>query len=259
MRFRKKITDDDRKADFSYHDQRVVRCSRCLRTVTMRSANDTERWREHRRSKRCVDAKGSQQFITQFFRRGPPAPVESSPARTKRPGSSGTSAAACPGLSFSQDARIPDYLSRTVVPSGGAPRRDVLRLEIIRDHARARATRGKLSQKQLTLRVLAQERAQAKWLNHHTTGTVTAAKCQKVARISANGDISPCSECTKLLRLKTFTNALRKRRPKVENAKYTPKAYRNPVAGEAYLRHRDVQGLMEMVRTAEQYKRCPQG
>lgn len=236
-KFKQKIQLDDRNADFSWRDRLVVRCSRCLKTVTMRAENDTERWREHRRSGRCRNAKGGQSFITQFFRNQPPAKTTSS---TKVVSTS------CPGLSYAQDPRIPRYLARTPVPSGGAPRREVLRLQVLHEYARTR-NRNKLSPKQIQSRVLAQERSQARWLNYHANGVVTSAKCQKKGKLSPSGEVLPCSDCNKILRLKIFKNALRKPAPAPRNAKFTPWSYWNPVAGEAYLRHEDVQELMEMV------------
>ncbi len=241
--FQTKIRADDPHAEFSWTDRRVVRCSRCLKPVTMRADNNTERWKEHRRSDHCKKAKSGQNFLTSFFRR-----VSPTEAASKAPK---TSSGACPGLSYVQDSRIPQYLSRTVVPSGGAPRRDVLRAEILHDHKRLRR-KSKLSPKQLHARVLAAERAQAKWLNHHTSGTVSSSKCHKRGLVSPSGQVQPCTECMKILRLKIFRNALRKPAPKRGHAKFTPVAYRDPVGGQSYLRHIDVQELMEMVSERNQ-------
>ncbi|KAM5544147.1 hypothetical protein V8D89_002196 [Ganoderma adspersum] len=217
--FRRKIQDDDPRADFSRKSQREVICSRCLKPVTMRKNNDTLRWKEHR------------------HRPGT--------AQKHQPRSNPVPGPPCPGLGFVQDERIPKYLARTVVPCGGARRRDILKAEVLRAHART-GRRKQLSLKQLNLCVLAAERAEAQWFNHHTTGTVTSSECQRRGHLSSSGDILPCSDCMKVLKLKLFMNALRKAPPQRGYAKFTPKAYRNPVVGEAYLRHRDVQELMEM-------------
>lgn len=206
----------------------------------MRKVNDISRWKEHRRANKCRSAKGGQAFITNFFQ------TRQSVAAAHSSASKASPSTACPGLGFSQDPRIPAYLARTAVETGGAPRREVLKQEVMRDHTRSRS-RNKLSPKQLATRVLAQERAQAKWLNHPTNGVVTSAHCQKRGQLSPSGELLPCSSCLKLLRLKTFRNALRKPAPAPGRSKYMPKAYRNPVTGETYLRHRDVQELMEMV------------
>ncbi|KAH9900735.1 hypothetical protein C8Q73DRAFT_216179 [Cubamyces lactineus] len=210
----------------------------------MRIPNDTERWKEHRRSKRCQSAKGDQQFLTKFFKPSPSATATSQHSKPR--------AIACPGLGHAQDSRIPKYLARTPVPSGGAPRRDVLHRQVLNDYARLRTRRVKPTSKQIRSRVLAQERALCKWVNHHTTGVVTSAKCEKRGRLSPEGKVLPCHECLKILRLKIFRNALRKPAPPRGRAKFTPKDYRNPVAGEAYLRHKDVQELMEMVSALSQ-------
>lgn len=207
----------------------------------MRVANDTARWKEHRLGRKCRNAKGGQAFITNFFKT-----QQSVAAAARKPKASPS--LACPGLGFTQDPRIPAYLARTAVESGGAPRREVLRDEVLRDHTRSRS-RNKLSPKQLVTRILAQERAQAKWLNHPVNGVVTSVKCQRRGRLSPSGDVLPCSECLKLKHFKIFLNALRKPAPAAGRAKFTPKWYQNPVTGETYLKHQDVQELMEMVCT----------
>lgn len=90
-------------------------------------------------------------------------------------------------------------------------------------------------------------------MNYHATGVVTSAKCQKQGNLSPSGEVLPCSDCNKILRLKIFKNALRKPAPAPQNAKFTPRSYCNPVAGEAFLRHEDVQELMQMVSHCYEY------
>ncbi|OJT05301.1 hypothetical protein TRAPUB_3891 [Trametes pubescens] len=243
-KFRTKIKADDQRAEFSSHDCRVVHCSRCLKVVTMRTPNDTERWKEHHLSRKCRNAKGNQAFIKNFFQTQQSVKAAQLKAITS---------VACPGLGFLQDPRIPVYLARTAVESGGAPRREVLKLDILQDHTRSRS-RNKLSPKQIHTHVLVQERAQAKWLNHPTNGVVTSVKCQKRGRVSSSGEVIPCSECNKLTHFKIFLNALRKPTPAPGRAKFTPKAFRNPVTGETYLRHCDVQELMEMDKSKFPWK-----
>jgi hypothetical protein len=97
---------------------------------------------------------------------------------------------------------------------------------------------------------LTSERAQAKWLNEHNMECIFSPKCHGDT-IVKEGNPTPCSSCLQILRLKTFRNAIRRPPPKKGNAKFTPKAFRNEVLGQAYLRHRDVQELMEEVRISK--------
>ncbi len=209
----------------------------------MRAENNTERWTSHRKGKKCRLAKrANETFITGFFT------GRSSSGSTPHQPPPPKHTVACPGLGHAQNERIPKYLARTVVASGGARRREVIRDELLSQHAKSRR-KGKLTKQQIRDRVLAAERAEAKWINHHHTGTVSSPKCNKRAQISASGEVLPCTACRKLKGLKLFQNAIRKRAPRKGRGKYVPEAFRNPVAGEAYLRHVDVQELMEMVST----------
>ena len=217
----------------------------------MRDNNNTERWFEHRRSKACVNSKAAgQSFITAWAGAVVKKPAPVTPklaAKAKTTSEPALSKYACPGIGFRQDSRIPRYLQRTVVPCGGAPRREVLKKKIIEDLT-PKAHR-RLTVKQLQLRILSTEHAQALWFNNHITLTLSSPRCQKFGALSSDGgDILPCVECNGLLRLKVLKNALSKLPTKKGNEKYTPIVYRNPVIGEAWMRHRDIQELMEMVR-----------
>ncbi|OJT08909.1 hypothetical protein TRAPUB_192 [Trametes pubescens] len=229
-----KIRLDDRNADFSWRDRLVVRCSHRLKTAAMRAENNAERasskWTLPERQGRSVVPytvlPESASYKDDLFNEGR---VHIMPMAQLRAGSTYTK------------------ISRTrSSPFRGPPRREVLRLQVLDEYSRTR-NRNKLSPKQIQSRVLAQERSQARWLNYHANGVVTSAKCQKKGKPSPSGEVLPCSDCNKILRLKIFKNALRKPAPAPRKAKFTPWSYRNPVVGEAYLRHEDVQELMEMV------------
>ncbi|KAH9943952.1 hypothetical protein B0H21DRAFT_469767 [Amylocystis lapponica] len=235
-KFKAKVLRLDPDAEFSRKDRRKVRCSRCTQWTEARNDNDLERFKDHRKGKTCNKKKGIQPSLSRFF-----AVAQSADKSNTHPIKAKPSP--CPGLSYNDHPRIPSYLARTVVLSGGAPPRHKLKAEILMNHHRV--SQGRLTKKQLTKRILAAERVHAIWLNHHTIGAVFSPKCKKFTQTS--GDIlHACEECMKVLRCKTFRTALRRTMPRKGNSKFTPKAYRNPVAGEAYLRHRDVQELMEM-------------
>ncbi|GJE95750.1 hypothetical protein PsYK624_119370 [Phanerochaete sordida] len=93
--------------------------------------------------------------------------------------------------------------------------------------------------------VLAQERKEARWINSPLTTSIYSPNCEGAAFISASGLVRACTTCAKLLKVKIFTNALRRPPPSPDNAKYTPKTYRNELTGQAYLRHVDVRELSE--------------
>jgi hypothetical protein len=119
--------------------------------------------------------------------------------------------------------------------------------ELIAREYRAQRRRHRLTAKELKLRVLTSERAQAKWLNEHNLGSVFSPKCHGKA-IVEEGNPKPCSYCLQVLRFKTFRTAIRRKPPNKGKGKFTPKAFRNEVIGQAYMRHCDVQELMEEVR-----------
>ncbi|KAK7686046.1 hypothetical protein QCA50_010858 [Cerrena zonata] len=78
------------------------------------------------------------------------------------------------------------------------------------------------------------------------SSAVYSPTCLKRGFVSFGGIISCCARCYALLRLKTFCNALYHTPCEVPNAKFTPKSYRNPLMGEAFLRHQDVYHLFMM-------------
>lgn len=229
----------DPKAEFCRRDRRTIRCGRCAKPSQARSDSDLERFKEHRKSKSCKAGSSNQPSIEHFFT------VASCPVKcsaTKKP---------CPGLRDVDHPLISQYLSRTVVSSGGAPPRPVLKQLIIREH-RHQLRRRKLTRKELKLRVLTSERAQAKWLNEHNLGSVFSPKCHRECN-EKDGNPMPCTSCLQILRFKSFRNAVRRKLPKRGNAKFTPKAFRNEVLGQAYMRHRDVQELMEEVHISNRH------
>jgi hypothetical protein len=156
----------------------------------------------------------------------------------------------CPGLSHRQDPRITHYLSRTIVPGGGAPHRSALKRQILASQRRHQ----KLSKKELRSRIRSAERAQFRWSNDHYAGAVFSTQCttQGVVPDGANL-VMPCNECKKVLHMRVFRNALRRREPQKGNWKYTPKEYRSELLGKAYMRHADVQEFMEEVRFVVNY------
>jgi hypothetical protein len=151
----------------------------------------------------------------------------------------------CPGLTQADHCDIPQYLRQTHCVQGGAPLRHVLK-KTISGQLRLSGQRS-LTKLELHQRSLVVERAQAKWLNEHNMGAIFSTSCMTKGIIGANGIVIACEQCRFLLTLRIFRTALRRKGAKPENAKYTPKAYRNEVVGNAYLRHKDVKELVEAV------------
>jgi hypothetical protein len=98
-------------------------------------------------------------------------------------------------------------------------------------------------------RIRSAERAQFCWSNDHYAGAVFSTKCTTRGVVLDGANIvMPCDECKKVLHMRVFRNALRRREPRKCNWKYTPKEYRSELLGKAYMRHADVQEFMEEVR-----------
>ncbi|TFY77278.1 hypothetical protein EWM64_g6734 [Hericium alpestre] len=241
VKFKKKVIKLDPKAEFSSRDPRLVRCGRCGKWTEVRYKNSMDRFKEHRQLKRCQATKIDQPSLSVFFPKSSPAKPKSEPSHP------------CPGLGYTTDPHITIYLTRTAAPCGGVPHRSTLKVQVLRQAARMPPHPGLskrcnvLKPEALQKRILAAERAQAKWINDHFIGAVFSAKCLHHAAPSLDSRlISPCAACISILGLKVFRNALRRPMPFRKNAKFTPKTYRNELLGKAFQRHTDVQELMEM-------------
>lgn len=96
--------------------------------------------------------------------------------------------------------------------------------------------------------VLAAELREAKWVNNHMAQSISSPVCQKTAFVSSSGLVRPCYECASILKIKMFKVALKRPIPPPGKSKYTPNIYRDPITGEAFSRHKDVEELVNMVR-----------
>ena len=190
-RFKKKVFQLDDKAEFYRKDQLQVRCSRCGIYVISRVDNNMERFKEHRKSQKCRKSTGDQPSLNTFFRSTSVTKgVTNDPSLELK--------VACPGLSYCDDPRITRYLSRTVMPGGGAPHRSMLKKQILASQRHHR----RLSKKELQRRIKAAERAQALWSNDHSAGTVFSKKCTAQGVVGhRSGLVIPCDNCKKILNL----------------------------------------------------------
>jgi hypothetical protein len=206
-----------------------------------------ERWSDHLKSKAhteaCKQRKGQQTQLFQYQQ------LSSKKSLTVRP-----QTGPCPGLSQQDDSRIPRYLGRTAVPSGGAPPRWTLRREFEKEHSLLcrgnLRLRKPLTRKQLSRKVAAAERNRALWLNQHATAAVYSTKCTGEGPISYEGDLWPCSSCVALLKNRVFRNSLSRKGASKGMWKFTPRSYRNSLAGKSYMRHEDVKEFMELVNSS---------
>ncbi|KII87710.1 hypothetical protein PLICRDRAFT_699250, partial [Plicaturopsis crispa FD-325 SS-3] len=229
IKFQRKVWKLDALATFDLKDPYRVRCGRCGRWSVAKRANCIERFQEHRRGIKCANRSGNvEKPLTSYF-----GTRESTVSKRAPP------SLPCPGLTHNSDARISLYLRRTAVPSGGAPPRHVLTAEMAEKNPTA-------TREEVFLSVLHAERHRAKWINNHMTSSVSSPACTKVAFISSTGILLPCNACADILKIKAFRTALKRPMPSNAASKYVPKAYRNPLLGEAYQRHTDVRELMEM-------------
>ena len=146
----------------------------------------------------------------------------------------------CPGLTHLDHPRVPIYLARCSLPCGGAPPRHILRARILRAIPTVESER-------LERLVFSAERKEARWINNHMSSAIVSPKCTGKGFVSSDGIISCCGTCIQLLHLKTLQNALNRIPCEPRKAKYTPKAFRNPLLGEAFSRHEDVYELVMMV------------
>jgi hypothetical protein len=227
--FCRKILLIDALAFFDPSDRRRVRCGRCDSWSSQRGDLDVERFKEHRKGKKCKAGKPTQKTL-HSFRLAPPVVQE----RVR---------SACPGLGAVHSELIPQYLERTAMLSGGAPPR--WKLEAAALKKRQRTGRGQMSSKALRRTILSEERAQALWFNNHSTLTVSSSQCRKLVYHPAESGPRPCFSCMSLLQLKTFRNQLRRGTPRGKNWKFAPKAYRiAPVLAKSYARHMDVEELL---------------
>ncbi|KAK7691172.1 hypothetical protein QCA50_006275 [Cerrena zonata] len=245
-RFRMKILADDPHAEFDAHNLRSIRCSCCAKWISMRTLYDTRRWKDHRASAQCRKMQQSKLFtksLRTFFStsttKEPP-----SPAQDLRPSSTPTTTLLCPGLLADTYETITTYLARTSTAGGGAPSRKIIALSLFPELDNNSFTWASLTLKQQHM-VLRREELQYRWVNRRAVGAVFSSKCQQNISVVSEADSTPCMECRKLWKLRTFRNILRRKVPDEENMKYVPKAYRCPELGTIYLKYRGVRELME--------------
>jgi hypothetical protein len=248
LAFQAKVQELDQGAIFSSKDRHEVLCGRCGKPSLQQGDNDITRLIEHRKSESCkrstipMIAK-----LDSFF-------SLSTMSMSSMVGSTSSSRAgtrpvrmACPGIGKRQSRFIPLYILDTAAPSGGAPPRFQLEKTII--DSRHAAGLYPLSESKLFDQVKAEERSQAVWINHSLTLTVTSPHCLTHCLMPSDGDVLPCYECAKILKVHTFQNALNHVRKleesgKVKDAKFTPISRRDPVLGDIYARQ---SGLKELL------------
>jgi hypothetical protein len=238
LQWTSKIHSIDPKASVNHHDPLIIWCGRCGKSSTQRNIGSTERFVEHRKSKKCTGFKGKslERKMTAFFT---PGTLASSTLKSKPEAKASATASGyspCPGIGERQDSRILEYLTRTPVAHGGGPPREKLLNKI-------KEIQPDLSVTQLEKAVKAESETAALWQNWHMSQTVRSSSCTHTGTWDSHGNLNPCIACMGLLKLKTFKNALQRGPGDPLTAKFTPTIWRNPLIGEAYARHRDVKGI----------------
>lgn len=231
----------DPKAEFDRKDQHKIRCGWCNKTSKARADNYIECFKEHRKSAKCRQSTSNQQSILSYF-----SGTTSASGKTTAIVPS-TPAHLCLGLGYVDDSRILAYLSRPVMLYRGAHHWSILKYTILTDH-RQKKGQTKLLKLVLLHCIKAHEHVKAIWVNNHYLSVVFSSKCLGQSICLPGSDvIKPCQPCKMVLQYQVFCNTLRHPKPKKGKVKFTPKENRNEIVGEAYLRHTDVQELMEMV------------
>ncbi|KAJ7151882.1 hypothetical protein C8R43DRAFT_1067439 [Mycena crocata] len=241
--FRAKILDDDPKAEFDDNDIRLVRCSYCTQTVTMRVLYDIRRWTEHRATPKCIKARNTGLSTASLFSMGfkklptrdasRMLPIASRPKSRLLP---------CPGLTRESNEDVAKYMARSTAAGGGAP-------------SRARIIEELFSSDDLTWRdldpsdkrmVVRREIVLYKWQVARNVGAVFASDCIRDVSTLDGEEPEPCLQCRNILKLHTFQVAIHRPMPDEPKMKFVPKAHQDPELGKLYLKFYGVRELVEL-------------
>lgn len=161
----------------------------------------------------------------------------------------------CPGLTGSDDVRIPIYLQQTQVESaGGISKRDIA-IEIF-------GTKYSLLNKSQKDTVCLKQIQTHRWRLDHLHNQVFAIGERKCAgnvcvRIhTTNGNkepehtqVKPCADCQNLLSIPAFLSAIAKPMPSNQNGPYVPHKFWNAAVSEMFAKNLGLSELFSEVRT----------
>ncbi|KAK6980928.1 hypothetical protein R3P38DRAFT_3376544 [Favolaschia claudopus] len=240
--WREKILDIDPSAEFL--GPRSVRHSTCANPVTLKTAYDTTRFKEHikRNCPRMKKGAGMSTLKTIFNLKASSSSQPTSRASRSVPNPDEPDKP-CPGITEADIPRVEKYLRRTGASGGGS--RSVFKIAQEK-FKKAFSSLGKTRRKE----VLDQQMHEQTWRNDHSNLRVFSISCLKTVPAHRPRTL-PCSECAKLLRRKDFKTALKKRTKDAKNYIYINKQYINQILGEIYGRTQGLQEIIEQPLAAE--------
>ncbi|KAJ7712478.1 hypothetical protein B0H14DRAFT_3018370 [Mycena olivaceomarginata] len=172
-------------------------------------------------------------------------------AWTKQPGDDNTAAShkgrpsrpiqPCPGLTAADSPYLPRYLQRTGTEGGGGRSLTVIAKE---KFGKLFSMLNKVKRKLVSDTQVHEHR----WRNDHSNLRIFSTRCKKEVGSSFASRPLPCSECSSLLGLKNFKQAIRRPAPDDKNYIYVNDKYRNQLLGEIYGR---AIGLKEIIETSD--------
>lgn len=134
--------------------------------------------------------------------------------------------AICCGITVDIEPKIKVYLTRSQVSGGGG----ISVLKVAKEMYPNIAYKDLNKTRQDA--VLVRQTHGHQWRNDHLRQTVFSSSCLKDFHVvGSHMSVVLCAECTKLLKLKKFKNALNKPMPKDENFVYLNSHYRNEAGG----------------------------
>ncbi|KAL1700129.1 hypothetical protein EV121DRAFT_214771 [Schizophyllum commune] len=214
----------DPNVRFDPSDIRKAIHSNCGRVTTGRYVLDTARFDNH------VDSCVKPPIRTIFNMLGVRAPTTSVAVKPRIAGPKAPPPVVRPCQGLKGDS-VRKYLRRSMMTGGGAESEVTVAQDMFKVQ-----TYGELSADQKADVETARVHGR-RWVNHHHTEQVFAAKCHKTVLFVPGGPSAepmPCAACTAVSTSKEFKAALAQPMPKKTNRKYTPKRFRTGIFAETY-------------------------
>jgi hypothetical protein len=238
-KFQQKIYILDKHAEFPDRDVRLVRHSKCGGELRMKEPYNIANFETHISSckgpskKANLSAADTPTLDSMFKNHGwTKNALPARPSATQK-------LVPCPGLTVSDEGRIPEYLLRSPSCGGGGPCTDSVRAKMYPEVAFAKLTN---LQKDA---IRAAQRQQYQWRNEEDLQRVVSTSCKKESLPRPDNTVVPCIDCQNLLKLKSFKKVLSIALPDPKNLKFTPKVWRDVRAAEKWGSYTGLKPLME--------------
>ncbi|KAJ7661512.1 hypothetical protein DFH06DRAFT_1089007 [Mycena polygramma] len=245
-RWKKKLEAGDPKVQYHPTDLLQVKHSVCGEYVRMGNPYQAAKWNHHLSSgcpvlhpeNRKTEGKGRQGLA------GVPSlfawvGAQKAVPRKRR---DLPSTEPCPGLTSADSPYLPGYLQRTGALGGGGRSLTAIAKEKFGKFFASLTAKKKKTVSDAQLH-------EHQWRNDHANLRVFSTCCKhEVVSASPGSRPLPCSECSSLLGLKNFKQAIRRPAPDDKNYIYVNKKYRNQLLGHIYARSI---GLKEIIETSD--------